>query len=290
MNALIFGARGQDGQYLTELLLSLRIEVIGITRSASNIFIDVSNYSFVESLIKRTKPDFIFHFAANSTTKHDALFENHLAISTGTLNILESVYKYSKATKVFISGSGLQFVNKGIPISEIDPFEARDPYCVARIQSVYAARYFRSLGLQVYVGYFFHHDSPLRSERHLNMRIAKAARRIKEGSGEYIQIGNLDVIKEFNYAGDFMNAIWMLINQDEYFEIVVGSGKGYRIKEWISICFDLVNLDWTKYVRIDDSFTPDFISLVCNPALLNSIGWTPQLDITDLAQKMMESK
>jgi len=289
MRSLIFGATGQDGHYLTELLRSKQIEVIGIARSGTEITGDVSHYSLVESQIKIRKPDYIFHFAANSTTKHEALFENHLAISTGTLNILESVYKYSRRTKVFISGSGLQFANSGRPISENDPFEARDAYSISRIQSVYAARYFRNLGLRVYVGYFFHHDSPQRTERHLNMRIAKAARRIKDGSKELIEIGNMNVIKEFSYAGDFMQAVWLLVNQEEFFESVIGSGKGYLIKEWITICFEKVGLDWNDYVRPNGSFKPEFMSLVSNPVTLFSIGWHPVVSIHELASKMIDS-
>src|SRR6202008_1963773 len=108
----------------------------------------------VSKLIEEQKPDFIFHLAANSTTRHDALFENHATISTGSFNILEAVKNYSPQTKVFISGSGLQFVNADKPIKETDAFEARDPYSVSRIHSVYAARYYRRLGVKAYVGYF----------------------------------------------------------------------------------------------------------------------------------------
>lgn len=286
--AIIFGATGQDGYYLTDLLLREKIEVVGIARTGAKVKGDVSNYNFVESQIKSHRPDYVFHLAANSTTKHDALFENHLTISTGTLNVLENVYKHSRGTKVFISGSGLQFVNTGSPISEKDPFEARDAYSISRIESVYAARYFRSLGLQVYIGYFFHHDSPFRSERHLNMRIAMAAKRIKEGSKELIEIGNIKVIKEFNYAGDLMKAVWLIMNQAKFFETVIGSGKGYAIEEWIAMCFDKVGLNWNTYVRTNDVYVPEFSSLISNPATLFSTGWRPEVSIDELVSKMVD--
>lgn len=288
MKAIIFGVNGQDGFYLNNLLIGNAVEVIGVSRSNRNWVVgNVADYNFVESLIKKYKPDFVFHLAANSTTKHNVLFENHETISTGTLNILEGVYRFSRNTKVFISGSGLQFKNFGLPIAETDPFEASSAYCVSRIQSVYTARYYRSLGVNAYVGYFFHHDSPLRSERHLNMRIAKAALRIKDGGNETISIGNVDVIKEYNDAEDVVTAIWTLVMQNEVFETVIGSGVGYSIKQWIQICFDIINKDWEKYICVDKEYVPDFMKLVSNPATLYSLGWEPKYSIRDLAKKMM---
>ena len=156
MKALIFGVTGQDGYYLSKLLTKNNYLVIGVSRKKGDwISGDVSDLKFVENIIKAEKPDIVFHLAANSTTRHDALFENHETISTGTLNILESVYKFHPKCKVFLSGSAMQFANNGSPIDEHTPFEASSPYAVARIQSTYAARYYRSKGLEVYMGYFF---------------------------------------------------------------------------------------------------------------------------------------
>lgn len=120
MKALIFGATGQDGHYLTELLHKEKIKVVGVSRSSGDVNGDVSDYSFVESQIKYLQPRYIFHLAANSTIKHDALFENHETISTGTLNILEAVKRHSPDSRVFITGSGVQFKNIGKPIKETD--------------------------------------------------------------------------------------------------------------------------------------------------------------------------
>src|ERR1700741_3668294 len=109
MKAIIFGVNGQDGFYLSELLKQNNCEVVGVSRHGNFLKGDVANYSFVEELIKKYQPGYIFHFAANSTTNHAALFENNATIATGTLNVLESVKKYSSHSKVFICGSGLQF-------------------------------------------------------------------------------------------------------------------------------------------------------------------------------------
>jgi GDPmannose 4,6-dehydratase len=290
MKAIIFGIQGQDGFYLRELLLSKKIEVLGVSRTNKQFIIgNLNNLEFVANLIKTTKPDFVFHFAANSTTSHDALFENNETIGTGTFNLLESVYKFSKHTKVFLAGSAVQFENKGLPINEHTSFSANSPYAVSRIQSVYAGRYYRSLGLKVYVGYFFNHDSPLRSERHINQKIVLAVSRISKGSREKIEIGDINVEKEFNFAGDFMVAVWSLINQDRIFEAVIGSGKVYRIKDWIDICFDRINKCPEDYVRETSFFNSEYKRLVSDPTLIFSMGYQPKCGILELAEKMLKN-
>src|SRR6188474_3495759 len=148
MIVIIFGSSGQDGFYLTDMLQQKGYDVIGVSRKQENGNTDITIYDSVAELIKNNLPKYIFHFAANSTTRHDALFENHETISTGTLNILESVRKYVPVCKVFITGSGVLFRNMGLPIKETDEFQANNAYAVARIQSVYAARYFRDLGIK----------------------------------------------------------------------------------------------------------------------------------------------
>ncbi len=279
MKTLIFGSNGQDGYYLTKHLEERGAEVIGISRSKADVTGDVNDLAFVGSLIQQHKPGYIFHFAANSTTKHDALFVNHQTIATGTLNILESVKLHCPACKVFLSGSAMQFKNEGQPIDESTPFDASSPYSVSRIHSVYAARYYRSaFGLKVYMGYFFNHDSPLRGENHVNQKIAAAVKRIGAGSAEKLYLGNIGVRKEFNYAGDFVEAVWTLVNQDKVFEAVIGSGIAYSIKDWLEYCFNKINKNWADFVVEDKNFVAEYSILVSNPALIKSLGWQPKVD------------
>lgn len=286
MKAIIFGAGGQDGQYLSALLEQKGYEVTGIGTNDSRA--DITNLDSVRSLVKAKQPVFIFHLAANSTTKHEALFVNHAVISTGTLNILEAVKDFSPATKVFISGSGLQFKNEGNPIKETDPFEARDAYSVSRIQSVYAARYYRSLGLKTYVGYFFNHDSPLRTERHMTKKIAEAAKRIGAGSDEKLPVGDLDAVKEYTFAGDIVKGIWTLVNQEQVTEANISSGKGYPIRDWLDLCFAHIGKNWKDHVTDVPGFKPAYDRLVSDPSRILSLGWKPEVDITQLAQLMMQ--
>lgn len=288
MKALIFGINGQDGFYLTQLLQKNNIEVVGVSRSKGDWQEgDVSSFNFVESIIKFQKPDFIFHFAANSSTAHQAQFENHETISTGTLNILESVYKHTPKSKVFITGSGLQFINNGKPIKETDAFIADNPYSVSRIQSVYAARYYRSLGVKTYVGYLFNHDSPRRTERHVNQKIVKAVLRMIDGSREYIELGDIDNRKEFTFAGDIIEAIWVLINQEKVHETVIGSGVAYSIREWLNICFNIGGIEWKDKVIINKNGISDNKILISDPITITQLGWQPKIDINKLAEIMM---
>ena len=288
MKAIIFGASGQDGYYLSALLKQQNYEVIGISRQGNFLKIDITDYDSVEELVNQYQPEYIFHLAANSTTNHAALFENHATIATGTLNILEAVKKNSPNSKVFISGSGLQFKNGDKPIKETDPFEARDAYSVSRIQSVYAARYFRSIGIKAYVGYFFNHDSPMRTERHMTKKISEAAKRIGAGSNEKIAIGDIEAIKEYTHAIDIVKGIWTLVNQDEIFEANISSGKGYSIKDWLGQCFSIVNKNWQDYVTINSEFIPTYKQLVSDPSRIFSLGWRPEISFEELAQLMVK--
>lgn len=287
MTALIFGVNGQDGYYLAELLNQHNCKVTGVSRHGNYTNGDVADRSMVQELVTRLKPAYIFHLAANSTTDHEALFENHATIATGTLNILEAVKNFSPGSRVFISGSGLQFKNQGRPIKEIDEFEARDAYSVSRIHSVFAARYFRTLGIKAYVGYFFNHESPRRTEKHMTKKIAEAAKRIANGSREKLEIGDVSVIKEYAYAGDIVKGIWALVNQDKIMEANISSGKGYSIEEWLQQCFSLIHKDWKDHIVIKKDFIPEYKQLVSDPSLILSLGWKPGISVEQLAKMMM---
>lgn len=289
MKAIIFGANGQDGFYLSELCKLKNIDPIGVSRSGNWLHGDVSHYDQVKQLIREHQPIYVFHVAANSTTRHDALFENHATISTGTLNILESVRLYSPSSKVFIAGSGVQFENKGLPISETDNFDANSAYSISRIYSVYAARYYRMLGLRTYVGYLFHHESPLRKPHHVSKMISLAVKRIAEGSDEIIELGDISVEKEWTFAGDVAEAIFTLIDQDVVSEAVIGSGITYSIQDWLDQSFGLIGKNWHDYVHIRKGFVPEYKRLVSNPATIRALGWSTKIGFEELAKMMMKA-
>jgi GDPmannose 4,6-dehydratase len=289
MKSIIFGANGQDGFYLSALLKQMGQEVIGVSRGGDFIKCDISDFKEIAELIKNIKPDFVFHLAADSTTRHEAMFYNHEVISTGTLNILEAVRLYAPSSRVFISGSGLQFENKELPIKESDSFEARDPYSVSRIQSVYAARYFGRLGIRAYVGYFFNHDSPRRSERHISQKVVAAARRIAAGSGEKLEIGDLSTEKEWTFAGDVVKAIWTLVSQEYVFESNLGSGLSYSIADWCETVFSSLGMDYRDHVTQKEIFQAEYSRLVSDPTLIYSLGFRPEIGFHELAKMMIDA-
>lgn len=287
MKAIIFGANGQDGFYLCQVLRAHGIETIGTSRSGDWRRVNVADFAHVEVLFREALPDYVFHLAANSTTRHDALFENHETISTGALNVLEAARRFVPQAKVFLSGSGLQFKNEGHSIAEEDPFEASSPYSIARIQSVYAARYYRGLGVRAYVGYLFHHDSPRRGPKHVSQLVAQAARRIASGSDETLELGDISVEKEWTFAGDVARGMLTLISQEQVFEANIGSGEGYSITEWLEACFGAIGRPWREHIRLRDGFRAEYPRLVSNPARIQSLGWKPTVGFEALASMMV---
>lgn len=289
MKAIIFGANGQDGYYLSESCKKMNIDVIGISRDGQWIKGDVTSSAFVESVIKNNKPDFIFNLAAISSTKHEFVYENHDIIGKGTINILESCLRHSPETKVFITGSGLQFINKGKPISENDPFDYNSAYSIQRNYSVYLARYYRTLGLKTYVGYLFHHESPFRDERFISQKIVKAALRISMGSKESLEINDSSFMKEWSFASDIAEGIITLVTQENISEAVIGSGKAYPIERWLEECFSLIGKNWKDYIFDKQQNTSPVKLLVSDPSTINSIGWHTTTSIEMLAKIMMKT-
>jgi GDPmannose 4,6-dehydratase len=290
LKALVFGASGQDGHYLIETLRSRNVDAIGVSRSGGWVRGDVGRFADVEALVREHEPHYIFHLAARSTTRHDALFENHETISTGSLNVLECAHRHCPEARVFITGSGVQFRNRGAPIDEDEPFEASSAYAVARIQSTFAARYYRSLGLRAFVGYLFHHESPRRKPGHLSYLITETVRRIAGGSDETLELGDISVVKEWTFAGDTAQGMLALVDQDEIHEAVIGSGEGHSVEQWLELCFGAVGLAWRDHVRLKPGFRAEYGFLVSNPRRLRSLGWAPQVTFEALAAMMMEAK
>jgi GDPmannose 4,6-dehydratase len=286
--ALIFGAGGQDGHYLAALCRERGIDPACCSRSPGDWIVgDVADRTVVDALFREYRPAYVFQLAARSTTHHDALFDNHAAIATGTLNVLEAAREYAPAARVFVPGSGVMFKNEGRPIVETDPFEASSAYAVARIEAVYAARYYRSRGVETYVGYLFHHESPLRKPGHVSRTIADAARRAAAGENTEFELGDIAVEKEWTFAGDTAAAMLALVEQDEVHEAVIGSGRAHSIADWLEACFKLAGRDWRKFVRLRTDFVPEYRRLVSDPSTMATLGWTPRVGFEDLAAMMM---
>ena len=290
MRAIVFGATGQTGRYLGEGCRRRGVEVVGVARSgACEVTGDVADAAFVESLVRAMRPQWIFHLAAHSSTQHAWCAENHATIATGALNVLEAVRLHQPACRVFLAGSGVQFVNRGEPLSERDPFEPSSAYAVARIEAVYWARYYRRLGLPVYVGYLFHHESPYRHPRQVCKGVAEAVKRIAAGSGERLRLQDIEVRKEVGFAGDIAEAVWVLVNQERVFEAAIGTGVAYAIREWLEACFSRMGLNWREHVEVGEpGFEPAYRMLVSEPSTIRGLGWSPKVGIEALAEMMLQ--
>ena len=288
MNAIIFGATGQDGRYLTEILAHAGLAVTGVARHGGDVPLDVSDVPGVRQLIRRLHPSYIFHLAATSNIRYEDLWANHASISTGTLAILDAVKQECPGARVLLAGSAHQFINRGEPLNENAELDYSDPYTVARHHSLFAGRYFRKLGLKIYFAYLFHHDSPYRSNHHLTMKIAEAAARSAQGSADKLTLGDIDAQKEFNFAGDTVDALWRIINQEAHFEYVVGSGVSYSIRNWVELCYSHVGLDWRQHVHINDRFSSTYRRIVSDPQLLQGLGWKPRTDLSSMCEIIME--
>ena len=285
---LIFGGNSQDAHYLSEHCRQQSMNVVLVGRSSGTALGDIAEYEFVADLVDKHKPRYLFHLAANSTTRHDAILENYHTIVIGTCYVLEAVKIFSPETLVFITGSGLQFKNTGHAISEHSPFVFDSAYSVVRNSSIECARYYRSLGLAVYVGYLFHHESPLRKPSHVSKMIALAAQRIAQGSSEKLEIGDMTVKKEWGFAGDIAQGMLALVSQEQVFEAVIGTGAGYTIADWLEACFSLVGLDWHEHVTHRKGFKAEYPILISDPKTMFGLGWHPETSFDSLAKLMMQ--
>jgi GDPmannose 4,6-dehydratase len=285
--ALIFGASGQDGHYVSEICEERQIDAVTVARrSGWRHQGTVADAALVEQLVEQ-QPDVIFHLAATSTTKHEALRDNHETIVTGTLNILESVLRYSPATRVLIVGSGTQFRNQGLPISENSEFDPSSAYAVARIQTVFAARYYRMLGVKAYVGYLFHHESPYRPAHHVSRMIIDGVKRIVAGSSEKITIGDASVEKEWAYAKDVAEGMFTLIEQDVVYEATIGTGIAYSINDFLTEAFRQAGLSIENHVEFRSDFQPEYARLVSDPRTMNGLGWKAATSLEQLVELML---
>jgi GDPmannose 4,6-dehydratase len=290
-SAIIFGASGQDGRYLCALLRERGMRTIGVARSSGDWTRgDVRDRGFVEDIIRSTAPTHIFQLAANSTTTHAALFENHDTIATGALAVLEAASRHAPDAKVFIAGSGLQFANTGAPIKETDEFDVGSAYALARVESVYAARYFRRLGLKAYVGYLFHHDSPLRRGQYVSKQVIEGLKRIRQGETDVLAVADQTVRREWVFAEDVARGMLALVDQESAFEATIGSGEARSIAQWIQACAAVLLLDEREFSVVEEpEFVPPFSVLVSDPSTMRSLGWKPRVGFEELAATMVHA-
>jgi GDPmannose 4,6-dehydratase len=319
--ALVTGITGQDGSYLTELLLSKGYEVHGIIRRASlfntdridhvykdphnpnaKMFLhygDLTDASSLRKVLEKVQPTEIYNLGAQSHVK--VSFENPVytaeSVAMGTLNLLEAFRDYqethSREVRFYQAGSSEMFGSAKPPQSETTPFEPRSPYAVSKVAAHWYARNYReSYGLHISNGILFNHESPRRGETFVTRKITRALGRIKYGLQDKLYLGNLDAKRDWGFAGDYVEAMHAMLQQDKPDDYVIATGETYSVKQFLEAAFSQAGLDWQEYVEVDSKyFRPAEVdALLGNPRKANKqLGWKAKTSFRDLVKMMVDS-
>jgi len=318
--ALITGITGQDGSYLAELLLGKGYEVHGIVRRSSSFstgridhlyhdpheqgvklylhYGDVSDGTGLRQIIEKVQPDEIYNLAAQSHVRVSFDQPEYTAdvVATGTLRLLEALRDYSmaggKAVRFYQAGSSEMFGAAKPPQNESTPFYPRSPYAVAKVAAYwYAVNYREAYGMFIANGILFNHESPRRGETFVTRKITRAVGRIKKGLQDRLYLGNLDAKRDWGFAGDYVEAMWKMLQVDEPGDFVVATGKTYSVREFLEAAFGCAGLEWQRHVEIDPRyFRPTEVDcLLGDPAKAERVlDWKARTDFTELVQMMVD--
>lgn len=311
--ALVTGITGQDGSYLAEHLLSLGYRVVGLKRRTSLIstdridhFYDHKNFALeyfelddpgiIYRLINKYSPDEIYNLAAQSHVR--VSFENPTSttntIVNGTLNILEAIRNTNDKIKFYQASSSEMFGdNPEVPQNENTRLSPASPYSCAKVYAHHLARNYReSYDVFACSGILFNHESPRRGETFVTRKITIAAAKIKLGLQDKLYLGNLEALRDWGFAGDYVKAMHLMLQQPEPDDFVIATGKAYSVKQWLEEVFRIAELSVEDYVETDSRlFRPHEV-----PHLLGDfskakkiLGWSPKVDFKGLAKLMYES-
>jgi GDPmannose 4,6-dehydratase len=282
--ALITGITGQDGSYLAELLLSKGYEVHGLIRRASHIrgiklhlhYGDLSDSSQLTNLIYNIKPDEIYHLGAQSHVRVSFDMPEYTGDITalGTTRILEAVRRSGIKCKFYQASSSEMYGDAPAPQNENTPFRARSPYAAAKIYSYWMVRNYQE-------GYTF-----------VTRKITRAIANIVAGTQKKLYLGNLASKRDWGYAPDYVEAMWLMLQQDKPCDYVIGTGETHSVKEFLEEAFSYAGLDWKEYVEIDSRyFRPTEVELLLadSSKARKELGWSPRITFKELVKIMVDS-
>ena len=314
--ALITGITGQDGSYLAEMLLSKGYKVVGVKRRTSLIATDridhifddpdlIMNFDLVygnmndsgclHRLLIQHKPDEIYNLAAQSHVRvsFETPEETTEYVAMGTLRLLEAYRNICPDAKFYQASSSEMFGdNPENPQSETTTLMPASPYACAKVYAHNICRNYReSYGLHISSGILFNHESPRRGETFVTRKITQAAARIKMGLQDDLLLGNLEAKRDWGFAGDYVEAMWLMTQQETPDDYVVATGETHTVKEFLQVVFDYAGLDIEKYVKIDERlFRPHEVPLLLGNATKakEKLGWEPKVGFEDLAKMMYD--
>lgn len=311
--ALICGVSGQDGSYLAQLLLEKGYVVFGTSRdvqgsSFSNhqklgIQDQISYVSMVPEdfrsvlvALRKSNPDEIYYLAGQSSVglSFEQPAETIQSITLGTLNILEGCRMMDKAIKIYHAGSGECFGDThGEPANEETPFYPMSPYAVAKSSAYWLVNNYRdAYGLFACTGILFNHESPLRPERFVTQKIIRAVKRISEGSKEKLKLGRLDIARDWGWAPEYVEAMWLMLQQDKPEDYVIATGTTITLEEFVKAAFEQANLNWKDHVIQDPSlFRPTDLAIGrADPSKARkALAWKPSTQGVEVAKRMYQS-
>jgi GDP-mannose 4,6-dehydratase len=310
-SALITGITGQDGSYLAELLLSKGYKVYGVVRRASTENFEriahltgrieliqadlLDQYSLIEAL-KKAQPQEVYNLAAQSfvpTSWLQPVLTGEFT-AMGVTRMLEAVRAVDPTIRFYQASSSEMFGKVlEVPQSENTPFYPRSPYGVAKVYGHYiTVNYRESYDLFAVSGILFNHESPRRGLEFVTRKVTDGVARIKLGLAKELRMGNLDAKRDWGFAGDYVEAMWLMLQQDEAEDYVIATGETHTVRELVETAFARVDLDWEKYVVIDPAFIrPAEVDLLigdCSKAK-EKLGWVPKTSFTELVHMMVDA-
>ncbi len=309
--ALITGITGQDGSYLAELLLDRGYEVYGMVRRSSldrfdriehlrdriNLIQgDLGDQSSLDDAISTVAPDEVYNLAAQSfvpTSWNQPTLTGDVT-GLGATRLLESIRKHRPEAKYYQASSSEMFGRvREVPQNETTPFYPRSPYGVAKVYAHYiTVNYRESYNLFAVSGILFNHESPRRGLEFVTRKITHTAARIKLGLEKELRLGNLDAKRDWGFAGDYMEAVWLMLQQDRPEDYVIATGETHSVREFVEEAFGHLGLDYQRYVVIDERFLrPAEVDLLVGDAskARKKLGWRPKVTFRDLVRMMVDA-
>jgi len=311
--ALICGVSGQDGAYLAQYLLGKGYAVFGTSRdsqgsSFSNLaqlgikdqvqYLSMAPEDFRSVLValRASNPDEIYFLAGQSSVglSFEQPAETMQSITLGTLNLLEGCRMMDKHPRLYHAGSGECFGDtNGAPATESTPFYPMSPYAVSKSSAYWLVNNYReAYGLYTCTGILFNHESPLRPERFVTQKIVRAVKRIANGSSEKLRLGRLDISRDWGWAPEYVEAMWLMLQQDAPEDYVIATGTTISLESFVSTAFAQANLDWKDYVTQDPAlFRPTdlLIGRADSSKALEKMGWKAATQGIEVVKKMYQS-
>lgn len=311
MRALITGITGQDGSYLADLLLEKGYEVYGMVRRSSTetferikhirdkinfVQADLLDQLSIISIIDEIKPDEVYNLAAQSfvpTSWSQPMLTGEFN-ALGVTKMLEAIRLVNKKIRFYQASSSEMFGKvREVPQKETTPFYPRSPYGVAKVYGHWiTVNYRESFGIHANSGILFNHESPRRGLEFVTRKITDGAARIKLGLAENLALGNLDAKRDWGFAGDYVRAMWMMLQQDNPGDYVIATGESHSVKEFVVETFNHAGLDWEKYVTTDPRYMrPAEVDLLVGDAskARKTLGWKPEYDFKALVGMMVDA-